>query len=193
MSPRRSIASVLLLLLALPLGSCESLPGTRTQQSTAIGAAAGAAGGALVAGSGNRLVGALIGGALGAGAGYLIGAKTSWFERDDGDDRARAAIEAAQARPATADSAKGASTADVNSDGFVTFDEIVAMDKAGLSDAAMIQRLRATGQVFDVTPAQRQALTDAGVSAAVVAEMPRINQAEKDRVLAQPGGGRAEP
>jgi hypothetical protein len=82
-----------------------------------------------------------------------------------------------------------ASTADLNADGFVTFDEIVAMDRAGLDDAKMIQRLRATGQVFDVTPAQRDALTEAGVSPVVVAEMPRINQAEKNRVLAPTPAG----
>jgi hypothetical protein len=189
MAPRRASGTVLLLLLALPLGSCESLPGTRTQQSTAIGAAAGAAGGALIAGEGNRLVGALIGGAVGAGAGYLLGAKTDWFSRDDGDEHARAAIDAAHTRPATVGQVAKASTADLNADGFVTFDEIVAMDRAGLDDAKMIQRLRATGQVFDVTPAQRDALTEAGVSPVVVAEMPRINQAEKNRVLAPTPAG----
>ena len=170
--------------ISLPLASCESLPGSRTQQSTAIGAAAGAAAGAVIAGEGNRIVGALIGAAVGGAGGYLLGAKTDWFERDDGDEHAVAAVEDARRSPATAADVQRARTADLNADGFVTFDEVVAMDEAGLGDTEMIARLRATGQVFELNAEQRQALIGAGVSPTVVAEMPRINQAEKNRVLA---------
>ena len=182
--------AALSLSMSLPLASCESLPGSRTQQSTAIGAAAGAAAGAAIAGEGNRIVGALIGAAIGGAGGYLLGAKTDWFDRDDGDDHAVAAVEQARRNPATAADVRRASTADLNSDGFVTFDEVVAMEEAGLSDTEMLARLRATDQVFDLTAAQRNALLDAGVSPTVVAEMPRINQAEKNRVLASEPLGR---
>jgi uncharacterized protein YbjT (DUF2867 family) len=171
--------------LATALAACESLPGSRTQQSTAIGGAAGAAAGALIGGEGNRIAGALIGGALGAGAGYLIGAKTDWFDNENGDRQARTAIENARSDPATAADVARARTADLNSDGFVTFDEVVAMDQAGLSDAEALARLRATDQIFELSEGQRRALLDAGVSPQVVAEMSRINQEEKDRVLAR--------
>jgi hypothetical protein len=170
--------------VSLPLASCENLPGSRTQQSTAIGAAAGAAAGAVIAGEGNRIVGALIGAALGGAGGYLLGAKTDWFEREDGDEHAVAAVEDARRSPATATDVERASTADLNDDGFVTFDEVVAMEQAGLSDSEILARLRATDQVFDLNADQRKALLEAGVSPVVVAEMPRINQAEKNRVLA---------
>ncbi|MGH7338516.1 MAG: hypothetical protein ACREI7_13120, partial [Myxococcota bacterium] len=132
------------------------------------------------------LIGALIGGAVGAGAGYLIGAKTGWFEDEDGDRHARTAIENARKDPATVADVAHASTADLNSDGFVTFDELVAMDQAGLRDTEFLARLRATDQIFELNEDQRRALLDAGISPAVVAEMPRINQAEKNRVLARP-------
>ncbi len=183
--------AALSIVISLPLASCESLPGSRTQQSTAIGATAGAAAGAAIAGQGNRIVGALIGAAVGGAGGYLIGAKTDWFKRDDGDEQATAAVQQAQRNPATAADVQRASTADLNGDGFVTFDEVVAMDKAGLSDREMIARLRATDQVFDLNADQRQALLRAGVSPTVVAEMPRINQDEKNRVLASTPLGRS--
>jgi uncharacterized membrane protein YebE (DUF533 family) len=185
MSRQTSIVASLALLIAFPLASCESLPGSRTQQSTAVGAAAGAATGALIAGKGNRLVGALIGGAVGAAGGYLIGAKTDWFKKDDGERRALQAIESARQNPATVADVEQASTADLNSDGFVTIDELVAMKQAGLNDEQMLARLRATDQIFDLTEDQKKALIDAGISPYVVAEMPRINQAEKNRVLAE--------
>jgi hypothetical protein len=191
---RRSTAThaalSILLLVSLPLASCENLPGSRTQQSTAIGAVAGAAAGAAIAGEGNRIVGALIGAAVGGAGGYLLGAKTDWFDRDDGDDHAVAAVEQARRNPATSADVRRASTADLNADGFVTFDEVVAMDQAGLGDGEMIARLRATDQVFDLNAQQRQALINAGVSPAVVAEMPRINQDERNRVLASEPVGR---
>ena len=183
MMHRLSISILFVVLATPPLLSCESLPGSRTQQSTVIGGAAGAATGAVIAGEGNRIAGALIGGALGAGAGYLIGAKTSWFEDEDGDRHARAAIDNARTDPATAADVARARTADLNSDGFVTYDELVAIDQAGLSDTEFLARLRATDQIFELSEGQRRALLDAGISPQVVAEMPRINQAEGNRVL----------
>jgi hypothetical protein len=165
------------------LGGCENLPGSRETQSTVIGGAAGAATGALIGGEDNRLVGALIGGALGAGGGYLIGARTDWFGEDDASDEAMAAIEEARQSPATAADVAAADTADLNRDGFVTMDEVTAMADAGLSDSEMLARLRATGQVFDLSAAQAEQLRSRGVSAYVVNEMQKINQEQKERVL----------
>jgi hypothetical protein len=165
--------------------SCASLPGSRTQQSTAIGATAGAVVGASVAGEGNRLVGALLGAAVGGAGGYMIGARTSWFDDDDAQSQALQSVQSAQANPATAQDALEASTADLNSDGFVTIDELVAMENAGFDDAEMLDRLRRTNQVFEVNASQRSALVTAGVSPGVVSGMQSLNREEKARVLSR--------
>ena len=172
-------------LALVPMTGCEDLPGNREQQSTVIGGAAGAAAGALIGGEDNRLVGALIGGALGAGGGYLIGAKTDWFEDDneDASEEARQAVDEATADPATAAQARAADTADINDDGFVTLDEVVAMEQAGFSNPEMLRRLRATDQVFDLSASQRQHLLDEGVSDSVVDALPDINRATRDELL----------
>lgn len=168
---------------------CESLPGSRGQQGAVIGGAAGAATGAAIS-SENRLLGALIGGALGAGGGYLIGAKTSWFGDKDADKEAREAIRSAQLSPAGVADARNATTADLNNDGFVTTDELIAMEKAGMSDDEILRRLRMTDQVFDLTPAQQRQLLAAGISARVIAEMQEINSEERNDILAGSGGSR---
>lgn len=179
-----AVLSILLLTTSLPLTSCESLPGDRETQGAVIGGAGGAVLGAVLV-KDNRLLGALIGGLLGAGGGYLIGAKTDWFDKDNDDVRKEAerSVESAQRNPATAEQARRARTADINDDGFVTLDEVVAMDKAGLTDQQMIKRLEATGQVFDLNESQEQALVDSGVSQNVVNRMRGINQAERDRLI----------
>ena len=170
--------------LALPLVACENLPGTRTEQETVLGGVAGGAAGAAM-NEENRVLGALIGGALGAGAGYVIGARTDWF----GDPRAREeaddAISQASRSPATVEDVERAATAELNSDGFVTIDEVVAMNRAGLSDDEQLRRLRATGQVFDLTTGQRNALLDGGVSPRVIGAMEDINREERDRILSR--------
>ena len=65
-----ALALAVVLTVALAAG-CNSA--SKTTWGTGIGAATGAAAGALVAGDDDRLAGALIGGAVGAGTGYLIG------------------------------------------------------------------------------------------------------------------------
>lgn len=181
---RRSIPGLLAIagLIGLPILACENLPGSREEQGAVIGGVAGAATGAALS-SENRLLGALIGGAVGAGGGYLIGAETDWFEDPEAEDEAREAIRNARANPATAEDVYGAETADLNDDGFVTMDEVIAMEDAGLSDSEMLARLRATGQVFDLSASQRSTLLDAGVSPTVVEEMQDLNADERDRVL----------
>jgi hypothetical protein len=166
-----------------PLVACEQLPGTREQQATAIGGVIGGLSGAAMNDT-NPLLGLLVGGALGAGGGYLIGARTDWFEnRDEARDDARRSIEIAQEDPATVDDARRARTADLNNDGFVTADELVAMERAGLSDSEMVDRLEATDQVFDLSPGQERALRQAGISDRVIREMRDINRERRDQIL----------
>jgi|SRR5882672_2885660 len=176
--------------LALLAGAtgCEQLPGTPKQQGAAIGGVGGAAAGAAVAGEHHRLLGALVGGAIGAGGGYVVGANKDRIVNGDRTQAEQAHLQA-QTAPATAQQALNAPTADLNGDGFVTMDEVVAMKQAGLSDQVLIDKLRATGQVFELTPEQQRYLTDNGVSQYVVGQMTEINRDVRDRLLDQSNGG----
>ncbi|MEO6436466.1 MAG: glycine zipper domain-containing protein [Tepidisphaeraceae bacterium] len=157
-----------------PLAGCESLPGGEKEQGTVIGGVGGAVAGAAIGGKDNRLLGALIGGALGAGGGYVVGAKLDEKRDQDKDktrDEAVAAQKKAESDPATAEQAREARTADVNGDGFVTLDEVVAMEKADLSEKEMIKRLERTQQYFELTSEQQTYLRDKGVAERVIVAM----------------------
>jgi hypothetical protein len=174
----RTAATTVSLVLATsitlaPLVGCENLPGGKKEQGAVIGGVAGAAAGALI-GKKNRGVGALIGGLLGAGGGYLIGANQEKIDKDKKDE-ARQASDRAARSPASRNDVFKSSTADLNNDGFVTLDEVAAMQQANLSDEEMIDRLRRTDQVFELTSQQQNWLRDRGVSQRVVDEMLRMN------------------
>ncbi len=158
----------------------------------AIGGVAGAAAGALIGGSENRLLGALIGGAVGAGGGYLIGTELKNADEKD-HDKAVQANENAQRSPATAEQARRTTAADLNGDGYVTLDEIVAMHKANLSDDEVIRRLERSNMFFELTDQQKKYLRDNGVSSRVVNAMDTINpeikrQAQERARQRSPGG-----
>ncbi|MGF1632675.1 MAG: glycine zipper domain-containing protein [Phycisphaerae bacterium] len=167
---------------ALMLAGCESLPGGGKEQGAVIGGAGGAAAGAAIS-EDNRLVGALIGGVLGAGGGYLIGSRV---DNDEGD--AEQAAEEARRDPATVADARDADTADLNGDGFVSMDELIALNEAGYSDAEIRDRLEATDQVFQLDESQRARLVEAGLSRQLVVDMGRINREQLD--AADTAGGR---
>jgi hypothetical protein len=173
-------ALALAIAAAAPLaGGCESLPGNEKQQGTVIGGLGGAAAGAAIGGEDNRLLGALIGGAAGAGGGYLVGAnwdKISGDDQGDAADEARTASQKAEREPASAEEVRNARTADANGDGFVTLDEIAAMESAGLSDREMIERLRRTDQYFELTSEQARYLRERGVSDEVIDAMQDLNR-----------------
>jgi hypothetical protein len=167
---RKAIASLLVGAFALgPIAGCENLPGNEKEQGAVIGGVGGAAAGAAIA-KDNRILGALIGGALGAGGGYLVGAnwdKISGKKKED----AEKSVENARTNPATVEDVKNSQTADLNDDGFVTLDEVVAMEKAGLKDKDMIKRLKATDQYFELTSDQEQYLRDHNVTDTVIDAM----------------------
>lgn len=186
MLKHRFVHTGLLAAFLLAAGGCKNLPGTREQQGAVIGGLGGAAAGAAVGGEKNRLLGAILGGALGAGGGYVIGANSDKIMGKD----TKAAAEAQQqatSNPATSTQAKAATTADVNRDGFVTLDEVVALKQAGLTDDQILSRLRATDQVFELTTDQRQYLLDRGISSKVVNSMETINQDKRQKLLNQRG------
>jgi hypothetical protein len=167
---RKAITSLLVGAFALgPIAGCENLPGNEKEQGAVIGGVGGAAAGAAIA-KDNRILGALIGGALGAGGGYLVGAnwdKISGKKKED----AEKSVENARTNPATVEDVKNSQTADLNDDGFVTLDEVVAMEKAGLKDKDMIKRLKATDQYFELTSDQEQYLRDHDVTDTVIDAM----------------------
>ena len=170
------------IILVLPTG-CENLPGTARTQGAVVGGVAGGAAGAAIAKE-NRLLGALIGAAIGAGGGYLIGTTVENADGDDEDkEAAREAARRAMDDPATADEAREAETADVNGDGFVTMDEVIAMERAGFDDDEMIKRLNATDQVFELTSEQQDYLSAEGISRRVIDAMETVNQDVKEGLL----------
>ena len=180
---RRVIVSLVAGSLSLSplIVGCESLPGDEKSQGAVIGGLAGAGAGALIGGEDNRLLGALIGGAAGAGGGYLVGANWDKISGKDDGSRERSREEAiranerAQREPADPEDVDRARTADLNDDGFVTLDEVVAMDKAGLADREMIRRLERTQQYFELTDDQEDYLIERGVSRDVVIAMRTMN------------------
>lgn len=176
----KTLCTTLLAAGCLSLVACESLPGSKKEQGAVIGGVSGAAVGYAL---GDSALAALIGGALGAGGGYLIGAELEKLDGDESDaEAAREAAREANEDPAKPSDVENSSTADLNRDGFVTFDEVVAMSDADLTDDEIVARLEATGQVFELTEQQEDRLIDAGVSPRVVDSMERINQPGRERV-----------
>ena len=178
MKKRTIVSSALIGSLALAplagLTGCSSLPGGSKEQGAVIGGVGGALAGAALGGRTDRALGALIGGAVGAGGGYLIGAEKDKLDKKK-QDEAVAAHRRAEQNPAKPADVEKARTADLNDDGFVTLDEVVAMERANLSDREMIDRLDRTGQVFELTEEQERFLEDRGVSHEVIVEMRRMN------------------
>lgn len=112
--------------------------------------------------------GGIGGPALGAAGGYVVGVPRG---KDVDEVAAVDASKEAETLPAKADGAEKASTADLNGDGFVTLDEVIAMHDAGMSAAEQIARLKASGDRFGLTRWQEQYLRDRGVEKAVVEAM----------------------
>ena len=176
-------ATALMSSLAMgPMLGCENLPGNEKEQGAVIGGVGGALAGAAVAGKDDRLIGALIGGALGAGGGYLIGMQVgNKNDKDDAKkkDDAIKSSQQAETNPATAQQAKNAKTADINDDGFVTLDEVAALEAAGLKDKDIIHKLQITQQVFELTPQQEQYLREHNVTDTVIEAMRGMNRASE--------------
>ena len=163
---------------ALMIGSV-ALAGCATEEQGAVsggtggavagGAAAGAAAGAPAAG-----VGAIVGGVLGAAGGAIVGAANEKNNEKHREEAIRAS-RLADENPALASAVIKGGTGDLNGDGFVTTDEIIALEKANLSDDEIIERLRATQQVFGLTRDQERKLLDNGVSPRVVQALRGLN------------------
>lgn len=171
-------------LAALITTSCSNLPGSKENQGAVIGGVSGAAVGAAVGGPENRVLGAILGGAIGAGSGYVIGANMDKI-KDRDRESAEVAARKAETTPARPEDVDNSTTADLNQDGFVTLDEVVAMERAGLTDEEIFNRLQATNQIFELNAEQRQYLRDQGVSEQIIQDMLSINREQRDELLRQ--------
>jgi hypothetical protein len=166
---------MLLICLAMPLAGCENLaPATTEPRDTTIDQISIPTTRPTTQRS-QHLIRNLVGGELGAAGGHLIGAKPEFL--NNGPDRAKhreAAVKAsklAEQSPAKPESVEKARTADLNDDGCVTLDEVVAMRRANLGDGEMLDRLRAAHQVYDLSEYQEDYLRTRGVSDAVIHAM----------------------
>ncbi len=113
------------------------------------------------------LFGKLADDACGLSGGCLVGASRAMLEGRR-LELARNANEHAEQHPALPADARDAKTADLNGDGFVTLDEMIAMRRAGLDDREIIERLEATGDVFTLSPRQWLYLYDRGINRPVL-------------------------
>lgn len=178
-------------LAALALTACANLPYSPQTEASVAGAAAGALAGGVLAGEEDETLGAVLGALAGAGAGYVLSSETNWFTDDvpeDNDHHHHSSSDHSpssffdhlaytRVHPATIASVYTDDDADLNGDGMVTTDELVAMAHSELSQDQIIARLNATDQVFFVTARQRQRLLAYGVGADVVAELEELNRA----------------
>lgn len=177
-SRRTSIATLCLGALFAPLVGCQNLPGGSKAEATPGGASAGTNSGAgALADREKRGRAALIGGLVGAGGGYLIGSSVKEKEKANSQSADEAGRRARE-NPAAASQVAQSTSADLNADGFVTMDEVVAMQKAGLSEDDMIDRLKRTDQVFEMTQQQERYLADRGISQRMIERMPSLNRAD---------------
>jgi len=156
-------------LSAACLAGCETLSSGQAGAFGGMGTQLAAAG--IVTDPTSHPVSTLLGGSLGFGGGYVVGVSPEKLDgkaRSDDRDDALRANDRAERNPAEVEDVAAAQSADVNADGFVTLDEIIAMERAGLSDEEEIARLRGTGEVFELSTQQERYLEDRGISLAVI-------------------------
>jgi len=146
---RMTIILVGFLGLAFLVSGCETM-GENTKRGAMGGGLVGSiAGGVIGHQSGHGLEGAAIGAGVGALTGVIIGDKIDAREGDE----AAAAI-------ATTGEKLGIS-------------DVIALSKAGLSDAAIINKINDTGSVYRLSVEEIEMLRNEGVSTIVVNRMMR--------------------
>ncbi|MBM3858098.1 MAG: hypothetical protein FJ395_00435 [Verrucomicrobia bacterium] len=146
-------SSLILLAVAMALAGCETPSGRpdRTATGALLGGALGAATGAIIGGTGNRAgAGAAIGGALGAVTGGIIGHAMDQQQRERLHRQSPGTL-------ARVDQRQPLGLADIK-----------ALAKAGISEEVIISQIRASRTVYRLTTAEIIELRDAGVSNRVI-------------------------
>jgi hypothetical protein len=143
---------------------CQSMKSSARKSDNAL-----EGGGAIPAAAINRrpALHDLVGGDLGIGGGFLIAAAPDKFQQHQ-HQQALDAAQKAEESPVPIQLVHNSDSADLNGDGFVTLDEILAMSRSGLTDREIADRLQKTHYVFRLTGQQERYLTDRGVSQNVV-------------------------
>jgi len=176
------LAAFLAAFTLIGFGGCKHTPESTGSQGAVRGGFGGTAAGAATSEQKNQLVTPLLGGSLGTGAGYIVGANVDRILARD-YKAATQATENAKNQPATAQDVRNSNTADLNHDGFITLDEVVAMRTAGLTDQQMLQRLRTSDQIFELTTQQEQFFRDHGIDQYVISQMEYINGDQRQKLL----------
>jgi hypothetical protein len=98
----------------------------------------------------------------GPGGGWIIAASRQNIEQHSLGSAQQADRQARQ-QPAGIADIERSDNADLNGDGFVTLDEILALKRAGLTSEQIITRIQRTPQVFSLAERQQQYLRDRGI------------------------------
>jgi hypothetical protein len=181
---RRFLAAFLAVFTLVGFNGCKHAPQNPGSQGAAKGGVGGTAAGTATSEERNQLVSPLLGGSLGAGADYIVGANVDRILARD-YTAATQATEKAKNQPATPQDVRNSNTADLNHDGFVTMDEVAAMMSAGLTDQQMLKRLRASDQIFELTAQQEQYFRDHGIDQYVISQMEYINSDQRQKLLSE--------
>ena len=157
---------------------CSSM--SNTGRDALAGGAIGTGAGALVGmATGNPKTGAVIGGLLGTGVGAAIGSEADHKEKEQLIQRDIAQAQAAEANAPI-------------SRGPLSVEDVIAMSKVNpatnsrVSDDILIQYIRTTNSQYNLSPGDLQYLTANGVSDRVIQEMMASRNRPVTRVVPSP-------
>jgi hypothetical protein len=143
----------------VPLAAGCATAGPKTKQGALLGAAIGAGSGMIIGHqTGDRGPGGVIGAGLGALAGGLIG---NAMDRADADNEARVAEAEATLREARAAQAR------------LSILDVIRLSQAGVSDSVIIAKIDQSGSRFDLSASDIIDLKKSGVSEKVIEHMLR--------------------
>lgn len=149
----RVLTGVLVLAGASLMTGCSTT--SNTTKGAGIGGALGAGTGALIgSASGNTGKGALIGGLIGAGTGALIGNDADRQEKFAQEDKVRRAEARAEAAAQ-----------------MMTVDDVIRLTKSQTPESVIINQIRSTHSVFQLTTADLETLGANNVAPNVIIEM----------------------
>jgi hypothetical protein len=106
----------------------------------------------------------------GPGGGWIIAATPEHISQHSVGSAQQANRQAEQ-QPAGQADVERSDSCDLNGDGFVTMDEMLALKRAGLTTEQLIGRVHHTHQIFSLTDRQQQYLRDRGISQDVINAM----------------------
>lgn len=106
----------------------------------------------------------------GPGGGWIIAATPQHIDQHSLGSAQQANRQAEQ-QPAGPSDVERSDNCDLNGDGFVTMDEMLALRRAGLTTGQLISRVRKTPAIFSLTDRQQQYLRDRDISQKVIDAM----------------------